>query len=91
MVIKSKIFGNVLICYVKGELDHHTACEFRNYIDSIIDNNNIKNLVIDMSKLEFLDSSGIGALIGRYKNINGLGGKVAIVDENKQASKMLEV
>jgi len=91
MEIKSKISGNVFICYVNGELDHHSTEEFRNYIDNNMENNPVKNLVLDMSWLQFMDSSGIGALIGRYKKINSFGGKMAIVNESKQVSKIFEV
>jgi stage II sporulation protein AA (anti-sigma F factor antagonist) len=83
--------GNVLICYVNGELDHHTADQFRDTIDYNLDNNPVKNLVIDMTELTFMDSSGIGALIGRYKKVKGLGGKLAVVNENRQVSKVFEV
>ena len=91
MEIKSKIYRNVLICYVKGELDHHTAEEFKNYIDYTIENNPVKSLVLDLSGLEFMDSSGIGVLIGRYKKVSSLEGKVSMVKESRQVSKILEV
>jgi stage II sporulation protein AA (anti-sigma F factor antagonist) len=91
MEISAKITGNVLICCVKGELDHHTADEFRNYIDYNLDNNPVKHLIIDVSELSFMDSSGIGVLLGRYKKVNGLGGKMAVVNENKQISRIFEV
>lgn len=91
MEIKSKICGNVLICYVEGEIDHHTTDEFRNHIDYNMENNPLKHLVLDMSRLEFMDSSGIGALIGRYKKVSSLGGKMVIVNENKQVAKVFEI
>ncbi|MDI6706447.1 MAG: anti-sigma F factor antagonist [Bacillota bacterium] len=91
MDISSKISGNTLICYIRGELDHHTANEIREYIDYNLENNPVKNLIIDMSELSFMDSSGIGVLIGRYKKVTALGGKTAVVNENKQISKVLEV
>ncbi len=91
MEIKSKISGNVLICYVQGELDHHTADEFRNYIDYNLENNAVKHLVLDLSRLEFMDSSGIGALIGRYKKVSSLGGKTAVANVNNQVGRLLKV
>ena len=91
MEIKSKISGNTLICYVKGELDHHTCDHFRDYIDYNLENNPVKHLILDLSQLEFTDSSGIGVLIGRYKKVSGLGGKVAVVKEKRQVSKVFQI
>ncbi len=91
MDITAKVSGNILICRIKGELDHHTAEEFRSFIDHNLENNPVKHLLLDMSELSFMDSSGIGALIGRYKKVSLAGGKVLIVNENKQVSRVFEV
>lgn len=91
MEVKSKISGNVLICYVKGELDHHTCEEFRNYVDYHLENNPVRHLILDLSGLDFTDSSGIGVIIGRYKKVTGLGGKMVVIGENKQVSKVFGV
>lgn len=51
-----------------GELDHHSAEEVRNVIDDRLDRGNLNKLILDFSKVNFMDSSGIGVVIGRYKN-----------------------
>lgn len=91
MDLTAKVKGNVLICTVKGELDHHTAEEFRDFVDHGLENNPVKHLVLDLTHLSFMDSSGIGVLIGRFKKVNLRGGKVAVVNENKQVSRVFEV
>ena len=79
------------IVRLKGELDHHTAEEFRDFVDRGLENNPVKHLILDLTHLSFMDSSGIGVLIGRFKKVNFRGGKVAVVNENKQVSRVLEV
>ena len=91
MDLTAKVRGNILICRVQGELDHHTAEEFRDFIDRGLENNPVKHLVLDLTHLSFMDSSGIGVLIGRFKKVNIRGGKVAVVNENKQVSRVFEV
>ena len=61
-----------------GELDHHNAVNVREEIDRRFSSSNSKNLVFNLQKLGFMDSSGLGILIGRYKAVSAIGGKTAI-------------
>ena len=61
--------GQDLVIKLTGELDHHFATEAKSKIDERLKSGQIKNLTIDMGKLDFIDSSGIGFIIGRYKII----------------------
>ena len=69
---------HVVICKVLGELDHHNAKGMRDNIDIEIQKTDTNKLIFDFSALEFMDSSGIGVLMGRYKLINQLGGTVFV-------------
>lgn len=81
--------GNTLIVSLDGELDHH-SCEYvKRKLDCEILKVSTKNLIFDMSNLSFMDSSGIGVLVGRLKHINNLNGKTAIVSLNKSIKKLL--
>lgn len=91
MQIKYEVSNKTLVIYFKGELDHHFAEEVREEIDAKIDSQNIKNLVFDLSNMRFMDSSGIGVVIGRYKKINKLGGKVAVVNLNPHVEKIFQM
>jgi stage II sporulation protein AA (anti-sigma F factor antagonist) len=83
--------GSTLVISIIGELDHHTAEYIRQKIDSEIIKSTTKNIIFDFSKLTFMDSSGIGVIIGRYKNIQKLNGKAAIVNANQQIRRILEM
>jgi len=78
-----------LVVSLRGELDHHTSKEVKNMIEEVIKNKNVKNLVLDFSHLSFMDSSGIGVVIGRYKLIHSIGGRMAIACATRPVSKIL--
>lgn len=78
-----------LVIKVSGELDHHSSEKIRNEADNRIIRNRIKQLIFDFTDLSFMDSSGIGVVIGRYKLMKGCGGTVAIVTENTAVNKLL--
>jgi len=82
---------NVLTIKLKGELDHHSADEARILIDEKIKNENFNKLVIDFKGLDFIDSSGIGFIIGRYKVIRKRNGVIEIVNAGKKIRKILDM
>jgi stage II sporulation protein AA (anti-sigma F factor antagonist) len=84
-----EIKGNVLIIYVNGELDHHNAMTIRETADDRVFNNGIKNIIFDFAKTGFMDSSGIGVIMGRYKLVKGIGGKVGVINVKKNIDKIL--
>ena len=73
---------STLIAKVSGELDHHIAGRIRDEADARIVKDSIKKLIFDFSELNFMDSSGIGLVIGRYKLVKNYGGNVNIVSCN---------
>ncbi|MDO4618553.1 MAG: anti-sigma F factor antagonist [Clostridia bacterium] len=79
-----------LIIYVSGELDHHTASNLREEVDEIL-SGNIQNIIFEFSSLVFMDSSGIGFIMGRYKKIANKGGEVIIVNPTPQVKRILEM
>lgn len=81
----------VLVVSLSGELDHHTAKDVKNLIEEVIKNRGIVNLVFDFTNLTFMDSSGIGVVIGRYKLVRSMGGKVTIVSPARNVSKLLSM
>lgn len=91
MQIKFSNRGTTLVISIIGELDHHSAEHIRQKIDGELIKSTTKNIIFDFSKLSFMDSSGIGVLIGRYKNIQKLNGKAVIVKANAQIKRVLEM
>ena len=83
--------GNLLIVQVAGELDHHFADEIRMRIDAEIMKPPVRNILFDFNRLSFMDSSGIGMIMGRYKKIKALGGKAWIIFNNPNATRILEM
>ncbi len=70
MDIKYKKGSNILTIYVCGELDECSASNAKNILDKLLlDNINSREVVFDLSGLSFMDSTGIGLLIGRYKKL----------------------
>ncbi|MBE6012504.1 anti-sigma F factor antagonist [Anaeropeptidivorans aminofermentans] len=76
MDIATKTVNRNLIVNITGDIDHHSSDEIRNKIDKDIKRNNIKNIIFDFSNVSFMDSSGIGVIIGRYKLVEKQGGQV---------------
>lgn len=91
MQVKFSTKGTTLIVNISGELDHHYAEYVRQKIDNEIIKTTIRNLIFDFTGLGFMDSSGIGVIAGRYRNIQKLDGKAAIVSNNQQINRILEM
>ena len=83
--------GTTLIIKIMEDMDHHSAQYLRQKIDSEIVKATIKNIIFDFSNVNFMDSSGIGIVIGRYKNIQKLNGKAAIVNANPKIMQIFEM
>ncbi len=83
--------GNTLIIGLNGDLDHHSAEEVRNKIDDRIDRDKINKLILDFSGVTFMDSSGIGVVIGRYKKLNMRDGEVLIAEINNNVKRVFEL
>lgn len=91
MDIKIENIGTTLVAKLTGELDHHTAPYLRDTLDREISLNNTVNIVLDFDGVTFMDSSGIGVIVGRYKQISARGGKVMVIRVKPQVDKILEI
>lgn len=91
MGISLELIGVTLVAKLDGEIDHHASQYICEEIDRCINLNNIKNLVLDFDKVTFMDSSGIGLVLGRYKDIKARGGKTILVRAKPQINKILEL
>ena len=78
-----------MIIYIPREVDHCFADEIRDMVDRKLQLENIQYLEFDFKNTEFMDSSGIGLLMGRYKLIRALGGSVRIVHAGERIQKIL--
>lgn len=79
MEVIFNVSGKVLVAELFGELDHHAAAGVREDIDRAIENYAVSYLVFDFGKVRYMDSSGIGMVLGRYRKMQEADGKIAIV------------
>lgn len=74
-----EIKDRTLIIHMKEDLDHHNALYIREYADKKMVTKNVQNIIFDFSQVNFMDSSGIGVILGRYKKLRLLGsGRVVV-------------
>ena len=81
--------GDTLLARVDGDLDLSTAAAFRETIDRSLDGAGAKHLVLNMSSLTFVDSSGLGAILGRYRRVSERGGRLVAADVPTNISRLL--
>lgn len=87
--MKFDIRNNSLIITTDKEIDHHNAGVIREKADDLLMRNHIKNILFDFKNTEFMDSSGIGMIMGRYRIIQGIDGKVGIINSNKNIDRIV--
>ncbi|GMQ59122.1 anti-sigma F factor antagonist [Vallitalea sediminicola] len=91
MSTQCKIVKRNLIVNVSEELDHHNAEIIRDKIDKLIIKHNIKCVIFNFSNTKFMDSSGIGVIMGRYKNIKNMGGNVVVTNVNPRMDRIFKI
>ena len=91
MEIISSVKNGVLYVKPAGDIDHHSAKEMRGAIDGLIIKNNPKELELDLSGIDFMDSSGLGLVLGRYKKQTDVGGKFKIINPTKRIMQILQL
>lgn len=91
MRYETEQIGGALVVKLYGEIDQHCVSEICDDIDRQIAIRNINSLIVDLGGVEFMDSSGIGMIMGRYKNMVSRGGKMMLVRPQPQVDKVLEL
>lgn len=91
MKVKYKNVANKLTLGFCGELDHHSAEQVKKVIDDLVMKFNPRNVVFDFSELSFMDSTGIGMLLSRYKNLNQNNISVFVCGAQGSVDKLLKL
>lgn len=91
MQIKNRIYENTLYVILSGELDEHSAYQTRLNLDDIFSKPNFKQVIIDLSELEFMDSTGIGVLVGRYKKLKDKSIPIFICNPSSHAERIFKM
>lgn len=81
----------VLTAAISGDLDHHTAASIRESIDRMAESAMPQVLVLDFGGVSFMDSSGIGLIMGRYKLMDSMGGSVRVEHASPQLQKIIRL
>lgn len=76
---------------LKGEMDHHNAVSVRGEIDSLISEERPRKVIIDLSDIGFMDSSGLGFIMGRYALMQRMGGEFVLENPNERIVKIFEL
>ncbi len=91
MDIRMEHIGTTLVVKLAGEIDQSCAGIVRDKLDRELRLAQIKNLILDFADVAFMDSSGIGMILGRYKQINARGGKMMMIRIQPQVDRVLEL
>lgn len=84
-----QIVDNCLMVKLPEEIDHYRSGYICEQADWFIVKQNVEHVVFDFGLTRFMDSSGIGMIMGRYKKINCFGGKVFVLHPDKQIKRLL--
>lgn len=87
--MRYQVQENCLTIFLPNELDHHNAEKIRRKADRMIEKHHIKCVIFDFQETNFMDSSGIGVIMGRHRIVKLLGGEVWAVNANERMKKIL--
>ncbi|MBR5012580.1 MAG: anti-sigma factor antagonist [Clostridia bacterium] len=91
MQVKNRVYNNTLYVLLSGELDEHSAVSARIKLDEMFDGKGFRQIIIDLSELDFMDSTGIGVLIGRYKKMKDKNIPIYICNPSNHAEKIFKM
>ncbi|MCL2540763.1 MAG: anti-sigma factor antagonist [Firmicutes bacterium] len=91
MNVQSKTINNTLYISISGELDEHTAEYARLTLDGQLHSLSHNQVIIDLNALSFMDSTGVGVLIGRYKKLKERNVPVFVCNPSPHADKIFKL
>lgn len=86
-----QVIDNCLFIRLPEEIDHHQAGFICQTADRYLCRKEVANVVFDFENTRFMDSSGIGIIMGRYRKISCLGGKVYVLHADQQIMRVLRI
>ena len=89
--LKFDFNDGVLRVAIVGEINHHNAVFVRQEIDEKIQELSSKNLVLDLAGVSFMDSSGLGLVMGRYQLMKDLGGTLTVANPSAEHKKLFKL
>jgi stage II sporulation protein AA (anti-sigma F factor antagonist) len=91
LTIDLEVKYDVLLIRLAGELDHHTAEELRTKVTDLLKKEQIRHIVLNLEHLTFMDSSGLGVILGRYKQIKNIGGEMIVCSISPAVKRLFEM
>jgi len=89
--MKYEVQENCLTIFLPHDVDHHNVEAIKKEADLLIDKKHIRYVIFDFADTSFMDSSGIGVIMGRYRKVNMFGGGVFAVNTNERMRKILKM
>ena len=86
-----KVIDHCLMIRLPEEIDHHKSAYICERADKLILSDEVNNVIFDFEDTRFMDSSGIGIILGRYKKISCFGGKVYAIHADRQIRRNINV
>ncbi len=83
--------NDTLTVKLKGDIDHHRCADIRRKIDARADSERPKTLILDFSCVQFMDSSGVGLVMGRYRQMSLLGGRLKVINVNDNINRVFRL
>lgn len=83
--------GDALAVILRGEIDHHCAVSVRMGVDDVLAASRPARVFLDLSGVDFMDSSGLGLIMGRFALVRRYGGKLAVADPSVAVLRMLQL
>ena len=91
MALKFKVEGDCLVVEVLGEIDHHSASDFKERITREYERAAVRNIELNLSDVSFMDSSGVGMIIGRFKDAEQRGGSLSASGLSNELERLFEL
>ncbi|GAB4073533.1 anti-sigma F factor antagonist [Barrientosiimonas marina] len=82
---------DVLVVRMSGELDHHEAEPLRNEWKDMMDANAVRHVILNLESVTFMDSSGLGVVLGRYKEVLQLGGEMVVCSISSPVQRLFDM
>ncbi|SFU98604.1 anti-sigma F factor antagonist [Alicyclobacillus macrosporangiidus] len=91
MSIETNVKDGILVVRLRGDLDHHAVESIRDQIEAALEETHYRGLVLSFRGIEFMDSSGLGLILGRYRTLSQRGGRMAICEITAPLRRIFEM
>ena len=89
--MKLGITNNMLVVKFFGDVDTLVCPSYKNRLETLIEENKYKKVIMDFSNVSFIDSSGLGLILGRYNQLKKRNGNLYMTGVNKQTEKIFNI